>query len=247
MPSSTAYTSIPVGKAPRFDGLNYNQWKHCLKNYLYSISSEVWQVVCDNVDFLDKDEQPTSNQLQKIHCNAQAISIPTSSVNKEEFNRVDGLDMAKDIWNTLRMAHEGSKLVRKAKIKMLEGQLNRFILFDDETPHDMFNRLKKMVNKAKALGSKKWTNHILTEQLMRAYTPMNYNVIALIHQDPAYKRMTSNNVLGMIINHEMHIEEANHIKNLYKGVTTSKKQDIALKESNKSVGAHKILISCANI
>jgi phage-related protein len=82
---------------------------------------------------------------------------------------------------------------------------------------------------------------------MRAYTPMNYNVIALIHQDPAYKRMTSNDVLGMIINHEMHIEEANHIKNLYKGVTTSKKQDIALKESNKSVGAHKMLISCANI
>jgi hypothetical protein len=68
-----------------------------LKNYLYTISSEVWQVVCDSVDFLDKDEQPTSNQLQKIHCNAQAISIPTSSVNKEEFNHVDGLDMAKDI------------------------------------------------------------------------------------------------------------------------------------------------------
>jgi hypothetical protein len=25
IPSSTAYTSIPVGKAPRFDGSNYNQ------------------------------------------------------------------------------------------------------------------------------------------------------------------------------------------------------------------------------
>jgi hypothetical protein len=25
MPSSTAYTSIPIGKAPRFDGTNYNQ------------------------------------------------------------------------------------------------------------------------------------------------------------------------------------------------------------------------------
>jgi hypothetical protein len=41
MPSSTAYTSIPVGKAPRFDGSSYNQWKHCMKNYLYSISPEV--------------------------------------------------------------------------------------------------------------------------------------------------------------------------------------------------------------
>jgi hypothetical protein len=41
MPSTTAYTSIPIGKAPYFDGTYYNQWKHCMKNYLYSISLEV--------------------------------------------------------------------------------------------------------------------------------------------------------------------------------------------------------------
>jgi hypothetical protein len=132
------------------------------------------------------------------------------------------------------MAHKGSRPVRKAKIEMIEGKLNRFILFDDETAQDMLNRLKKKVNKAKALGSKKWSDRMLTERLMRAYTTMNYNVVALICQDPAYKRMTSNDVLGRIIDHEMHIEEANHIKNLYKGVSTSKKQDIALKASNKS-------------
>jgi hypothetical protein len=41
MPSSMPYTSVPIGKAPYFDGTNYNQWKHCMKNYLYSISPEV--------------------------------------------------------------------------------------------------------------------------------------------------------------------------------------------------------------
>jgi hypothetical protein len=147
---------------------------------------------------------------------------------------VDGLDVTKYVWTTLRMAHEGSKPVRKTKIEMLEGQFNRFIMFDDESPQDMFNRLKKMVNKAKALESKKWTDRMLTERLMMAYTPMNYNVIALIRQDPTNKKMTSNDVLERIINHEMYIEEANHIKNLYKGVSTSKKQDIVLKASNKS-------------
>jgi hypothetical protein len=85
-PSSTAYTFVPIGKALYFDGSNYNQWKHCMKNYLYSISHEVWQVVCDGVDFPEEDEQPTLDQLQKIHRNAQAITILTSSVNKEEFN-----------------------------------------------------------------------------------------------------------------------------------------------------------------
>jgi hypothetical protein len=102
-----------------------------MKNYLYFIQPEVWQVVYDGVDSLEEDERPTSDQLQKIHRNAQAITILISSVDKEEFNRVDGLDEAKDVWTTLRMAHEGSKPIRKAKIDMLEGQLNRFVMFDD--------------------------------------------------------------------------------------------------------------------
>jgi hypothetical protein len=106
--------------------------------------------------------------------------------------------------------------MRMAKIEMLEGQLNRFVMFDDETPQDMFNRLKKMVNKVKALGSK------------------NYNVVALIHKDLTYKRMISDDVFGRIISYEMNIKETNHIKKLYKGVTTTKKQEIALKASKKS-------------
>jgi hypothetical protein len=144
-------------------------------------------------------------------------------VDNEEFNRVDGLKETKDVWTTLHMAHEGSKPIREAKIYMLKGQLNRFIMFDDETPQYMFNRLKKLVNKAKALGSKKWTDCMLMEHMMRAYTPMNYNVIVLIHQDPTYKKMSSDDVLGRIINHEMYIKETNHVKNLSKGITTTRK------------------------
>jgi hypothetical protein len=107
-------------------------------------------------------------------------------------------------------------------------------MFDDETPQDMFNHLKKLVNKAMALGYKKWTNRMLTEHMMRAYTLMNYNVLALIRQDPAYKEMSSDDVLGRIMNHEMYIKEANHVRNLSKGITTTKKQEIAFKENKKS-------------
>jgi hypothetical protein len=96
-------------------------------------------------------------------------------------------------------------------------------MYNDETPHEMFNQLKKLVNKARALGSKKWADRMLTERLMMAYTPMNYNVVAMICQDPAYKRMISDDGLGRIMNHEMNIQEANNIKNLYKGASTSKK------------------------
>jgi hypothetical protein len=155
-------------------------------------------------------------------------------VEKKEFNRVNGLEEAKDVWTTLRMAHEGSKPMRNAKIDILERQLNKFAMFDDKTPQDMFNRLKKLVNKAKALGSKKWIDCMLTEHMMRAYTPMNYNMIVLIHQDPTYKRMSSDNVICRIMNHEMYIEEGNHVKNVFKYITTTRKQEIAFKANKKS-------------
>jgi hypothetical protein len=67
---------------------------------------------------------------------------------------------------------------------------------------------------------------MLTERSMMTYTPMNYNIVALIRQDPAYKKMTSDDVLERIMNHEMNIQEANNIKNLNKSVSTTKKQDI---------------------
>jgi hypothetical protein len=103
------------------------------------------------------------------------------------------------------MAHVGLRLIRKAKVEMLEGQLNYFIMYDDETPHEMFNRLKKLVNKARALGSKKWTDRMLIERLMMAYTPMKYNIVVLIRQDPTYKKISSDDVLGRIMNHKMNI------------------------------------------
>jgi hypothetical protein len=37
--------------------------------------------------------------------------------------------------------------VKKAKRQLIEGQLDRFVMLDDEDPKKMYNRLKKLVNK----------------------------------------------------------------------------------------------------
>jgi hypothetical protein len=138
-----------------------------------------------------------------------------------------------DVWTTLRIVYEGSKPMRKAKVERLEGQLNHFIMYDDEMSHEMFNWLKKLVNKVRAIGSKKWTDRMLTEILMMAYTPINYNVVVLICQNTAYKKMIFDDVLERIMNHEMNIQAVNNIKNLYKCILTPKKQDIALKANKR--------------
>jgi hypothetical protein len=56
--------------------------------------------------------------------------------------------------------------------------------------------------------------------MLRAYAIKDTTVISLIQQDPTFKNMTLDDVLGKIINHEMLVEEAQHFKNLSKGITS---------------------------
>jgi hypothetical protein len=113
--------------------------------------------------------------------------------------------------------------VKKAKRQLIEGQLDRFVMLDDEGPQEMYNRLKKLVNKVQAYGSRRWGDRRMIDRMLRGYAVKDTTVISLIQQDPTFKKMSPDDILGKIINHEMLVEEANHVKNLSKGITSSRK------------------------
>jgi hypothetical protein len=235
LPHFSAFTSVPVGNPPLSVSMGrYTKWKYSMRMHLISFSVSVWTIVHVGVDFLNEDEGPDFEQLQQIHRNAQACSVILSSLEKDEFDRVNGLEKAKDIWDTLQRAHEGTKPVKKVRRQLIEGQLDRFIMLDDEDPQEMYNRLKKLVNKVRAYESKRWGEWRVIDRMLQAYVIKDTTVISLIQQDPTFKRMTPDDVLGKIINHEILVEKTQHIKNLSKGIISSKKQDIAFKATKKS-------------
>jgi hypothetical protein len=205
-----------------------------MRVHLISLGPSVWNIVHVGVDFSKKDEEPDFEQFQQIHRNAQACLVLLSSLEKDEFDRVNGLEKAKDIWDTHQRAHEGTKPMKKAKRQLIEGQIDRFVMLHDEDPQEMYNRLKNLVNEVRAYGSKRWGDCRVIDRMLRAYAIKDTIVISLIQQDPTFKKMTSDDVLGKIINHEMLVEEAQQVKNLSKGIISSRKQDIAFKATKKS-------------
>jgi hypothetical protein len=78
--SSSAFTSVPIGKAPHFDGMDYTKWKYTMKIHLILLNPSVWTVVCTSVDFSEEVEEPGFEQLQQIHHNTQAMSMLLSSL-----------------------------------------------------------------------------------------------------------------------------------------------------------------------
>jgi hypothetical protein len=70
MPSSSAFTSVPVNKVPHFIRMNYTKWMYVMKMHLISLSPSIWKVVCIGVDFPEEDEELGFEQLQQIYRNA---------------------------------------------------------------------------------------------------------------------------------------------------------------------------------
>ena len=85
--------------------------------------------------------------MRIIHLNGQATSVLLSALDDDKYNRVIGVYVAKQIWDTFHLAHEGVDKVRNARIDLLMSKLNRFVILDGEGPQEMFDRLMTMVGK----------------------------------------------------------------------------------------------------
>jgi hypothetical protein len=66
------------------------------------------------------DEDYDSDRATQIkHFNSQATSILLASLCREEYNKVQGLKNAKEIWDVLKTTHKGDKVTRSPNAKRL--------------------------------------------------------------------------------------------------------------------------------
>jgi hypothetical protein len=114
------HINIPVGKLPPFDGTNFAKWKYMMKAYLTGLHPELWNIVCVGFDDPEDLENLTLGDIRNIHRNAQATSALLSALSLEEYNKVIGLEIAKEIWDTLHIVHEGVSKVKKSKIDPID-------------------------------------------------------------------------------------------------------------------------------
>jgi hypothetical protein len=59
---------------------------------------------------------------EQIHKNAQATTILLASLCRDEYHKVRGLDNAKQIWDTLKISHEGNDATMITKMELVEGE-----------------------------------------------------------------------------------------------------------------------------
>jgi hypothetical protein len=130
----TPLLSVPLGKPPVFYGEDYCMWSDKMRHHLTSLHASIW----DTIEFGTQvpsvgDEDYDSDEVAQIwHFDSQATTILLASLCREEYNKVQGLKSAKEIWDVLNTTHEGDEVTKITKRETIEGELGRFVLNQGE-------------------------------------------------------------------------------------------------------------------
>jgi hypothetical protein len=209
----TPLLSVPLGKPTVFDGEDYCMWSVKMRHHLTSLHASIWDIVEFGAQVPSVgDEGYDSDEVAQIrHFDSQATTILLASLCREEYNKVQGLKSAKEIWDVLKTAHEGDEVTKITKREMIEGELGRFILNQGEEPQAMYNRLKTLVNQVRNLGSTKWDDHEMVKVILRSLVFRNPTQVQLIRGDPRYKLMSPEEVIGKFVSFELMIKGSKQI------------------------------------
>jgi hypothetical protein len=188
---------VPLGKPLVFDCEDYCMWSDKMRHHLTSLHASIWDIV----EFGAQEPSVGDEGYD-----SQATTILLTSLSREEYNKVQGLNSAKEIWDVFKTAHKGDEVTKITKRETIEGELSRFMLHQGEEPQAMYNRLKTLVNQVCNLGSTKWDDHEMVKVILKSLVFLNPTQVQLIRGDPRYKLMSPEEVIGKFVSFELMIK-----------------------------------------
>ncbi|XP_033512687.1 uncharacterized protein [Nicotiana tomentosiformis] len=121
----------------RFNGQYYGWWKTRMHDFIMAKDSKLWDVIWDG----PFDPTKTSGDLtvtipktrkefndidrKAIEKNFRAKKILVCGIGPDEYNRISVCQSAKEIWEALQTAHEGTTQVKQLKIDMLTTEYKK--------------------------------------------------------------------------------------------------------------------------
>ncbi|XP_070007795.1 uncharacterized protein [Nicotiana sylvestris] len=135
-----------------------------MHDFMIAEDSELWEIICDGPHVPMKKLEETGPLVPKgrreyididrkvIEKNYRAKKILMCGIGPDEYNRVSACDTAKEIWEALQTAHEGTTQVKQSKIDMLTTEYELFRMKDDASIQNMHTKFTSIINELHSLG-----------------------------------------------------------------------------------------------
>ncbi|XP_072087067.1 uncharacterized protein [Arachis hypogaea] len=199
-------------RPPYFNGSNYSYWKERMRIFVQSIDYNIWKIILNGPDVPTKqnadgevvakeDSEWTDEEKKKVELNAKAINLMHCAISFEEFRKVSRCKTAKEIWDKLKLTHEGTKQVRETRIDMLMKEYEMFSMKEDESIDQMFERFSIIINNLDAMG-RNYSEETLVRKILRSLTKKWEVKSTAISERNDLIKITYNELRGKLLAYE---------------------------------------------
>src|SRR4051812_33546162 len=144
--NGNGYTRPPI-----FDGENFEYWKDRLESYFLGLDGDLWDLLVDGYKHPVKangvklTRQEMSDDQKKLFRNHhKSRTVLLNAISHAEYEKISNRETAYDIYESLKMTHEGNAQVKETKALALIQKYEAFKMEDDEDIEKMFSRFQTL-------------------------------------------------------------------------------------------------------
>jgi len=177
-----------------------------MENYIHTGDYELWMLIVKGPYILMKvttegktvpkePKEINSADFRKMEKNAKAKKLLYFGLGPGECTHVSECESAKEIWNALQVAHEGTNHVKQSRIELLVRKYELFKMSNKETVMDMYTRFTHITNQLKSLG-KSFTTEELVRKILRILPQSWESKVTAIHEAGKMKEISLDELAG---------------------------------------------------
>ncbi|GJR14551.1 hypothetical protein Tco_0797203 [Tanacetum coccineum] len=169
-------------RPPLFESDGFIYWKNRFETYVKSKDLDLWHVITyddfppiQNNPENKKDEivpfdKQNDNLKKKLAKNNEAKMVIYNALPRKEYERIFMYKIAKEIWDTLLITHQGNRQVKDNKIDLLVQQYEQFTIPEEESIDNAFARFNTIITSLKALDES-FSSKSYVRKFLRARHP----------------------------------------------------------------------------
>jgi hypothetical protein len=186
--------------------------------FLKSQDINMWKVVTDGnfipqttdavtaVVTIKSEASWTDDEKKRVLLNSKAQLFLQCALTMEESERIYECNTAKDIWDTLKIHHEGTSHVKETRIDIGVRKFEIFEMNEEENIDEMYSRFTSIVNELRSLG-KIYSPHDRIRKILRCLPSTWRPMVTAITQAKDLNTLALEDLIGTLRAHEVLLQE----------------------------------------
>nr|GEY61311.1 DUF4219 domain-containing protein/UBN2 domain-containing protein [Tanacetum cinerariifolium] len=209
-------------RPPLFESDRFIFWKNRFETFAKSKDLDLWHVIT-NGDFhpivqnpktkLDEVipfEKQTDDLKKRLAKNNDAKMVIYNALQRKEYEIIFMCNMAKEIWKTLLITHQGNSQVKDNKIDLLVQQYEQFVISKDESIDSTFARFNTIITSLKALDDS-YSSKNYVRKFLRALHPKWRVKVMAIEESKDLTSLSLDELIGNLKVYKMIIKKDSKI------------------------------------